>query len=151
MYSYTQYTHFIVITVQTKLKNYLTGMKGRMTLLRALWDNEHKNMLISLSKVKNKSKKQKEFFARLKAIPDTVKESILQRYMDKCKNQNAVEFFNWYRRLYGEKGNPYGPKDRGQSLIISLRLNRIRKHENNLFTNTEETHSLMKDIKKDDS
>jgi hypothetical protein len=54
-------------------------------------------MVISLAKVKNKSKKEKEFLARVRAIPDTVREAVLSTYMDKCKHQNAIDFFNWHR------------------------------------------------------
>lgn len=75
-----------MITVQKKLKNYIIGMRGRMSLLRKLWDKEYQNMIMSIAKVKSKSKKQKDFLARLKAIPPTVKEAILNRYMDKCKH-----------------------------------------------------------------
>ena len=72
--------------MQKKLKNYIIGMRGRMSLLRKLWDKEYQNMIMSIAKVKSKSKKQKDFLARLKAIPPTVKEAILNRYMDKCKH-----------------------------------------------------------------
>lgn len=63
-------------------------------------------MIMSLAKVKTKTKKQKEFLARVRAIPDTVKEAIILRYIERCKHQNAVSFFEWRRKLYGPSGPP---------------------------------------------
>lgn len=87
--------------VQTRLKSYVHGMRGRMEFLRKMWDKEHQQMVMSVAKIKSKTKKQKEFLARVRAIPDTVKEAVLFLYMDKCKNNNAVEFFKWHRQLFG--------------------------------------------------
>ena len=85
--------------VQGKLKNYINGMRGRKEFLRKMWDKEHYNMVINLSKGKTKTKKQKDYIAKIRAIPDTIKEAMLTRYMDKQKHHNAIEFFNWRRKL----------------------------------------------------
>ena len=56
-------------------------------------------MTMSLVKTKFKTKKQKDFLTKLREISDAVKEEILVRYMDKCKHENAVKFFEWRKRL----------------------------------------------------
>ena len=91
--------------MQQRLKAYVTGMQGRMKLLKSMWEREQHAMIMQLAKVKNKSKKQKDFLARVRAIPDTVKDAILTMYMDKCKHQNAVAFFDWYRKLHKREGD----------------------------------------------
>jgi len=105
-------------------------MHGRIELLRRMWQKEHHTMVMTLAKNKTKSKKQKDFLAKVRGIPDTVKEAILAMYLEKCKQQNAIEFFDWHRKVYGSKDKP---RDAGQSFVISLRLSRIKRHEHNLF------------------
>jgi UV DNA damage repair endonuclease len=61
-------------------------MQGRMELLRRMWTKEHIAMLMSLAKHQSKSKKTKEFLAKVRAIPDSVKDSLLNSYMEKCKH-----------------------------------------------------------------
>lgn len=109
-----------------------------MFFLRKLWGNEHQKMSISLSKVKNKTKKQKDFMDKVRSIPDSIRDAILQKYMDKCKYQNAIEFIDWYKKVYGEK-----PGDRSvvQKVGIALRMTMLRKAENNLYHNTDEIMS----------
>jgi UV DNA damage repair endonuclease len=92
----------IVITVQLRLKNYLTGMKGRLELLKKMWTKEHYKMVMSLAKNKNKTKRQKDFLAKIRAIPDSIKDALIHSYLDKCKHQNAIEFFDWHRKLQGK-------------------------------------------------
>jgi|LauGreDrversion4_2_1035121.scaffolds.fasta_scaffold103536_2 hypothetical protein len=48
---------FLVITVQQRLKSYITGMRGRKELLLKMWEREQHSMIMQLAKVKNKSKK----------------------------------------------------------------------------------------------
>jgi hypothetical protein len=101
-----------------------------MVFLRKLWSKEHQKMSISLSKVKNKNKKQKDFLGRVRAIPDSIRDAILEKYMDKCKYQNAIEFFDWYRKVYGPK---LGSRSKDQQFVIGLRIAMIRKADNNLY------------------
>jgi hypothetical protein len=50
--------------------------------------------------------------------------------MDKCKHKNALEFFEWHRKLYGGFKDH---KSKKETLIIDLRLSMIRQHEENIF------------------
>ncbi|TNV87352.1 hypothetical protein FGO68_gene3244 [Halteria grandinella] len=137
--------------VQTKLKNYIYGMRQRMDFLRKYWEKEHHNMIMQLAKVKNKNKKEKDFLARVRAIPDSVREAVLYAYMEKCKHQNAIDFFNWHRQLYGGNTGPGGmPRDKNQSIIISLRLGRRRKIENNLQSTSEDGNQILKNLYHDE-
>lgn len=74
-------------------------MKSRMDLLRLYWDNEIKKMIMNLVKIKFKSKKQKEYLQKLRSIPDDIKEAILQKYLNKCKTQNALDFYEWRKKI----------------------------------------------------
>ena len=76
----------VVISMQLKLKNYLNGMHGRMELLKRMWQKEHHSMVMTLAKNKSKSsKKQKEFLAKVRGIPDSIKDEMLKIYLEKCK------------------------------------------------------------------
>ncbi len=88
----------IVNKIQTRIKNYLNGMKGRVELLNKMWVKEHYQMVMQLAKNKHKTKKQKDFLAKVRAIPDTFKEVLLHHYIQKCKHQNAVHFFEWRKK-----------------------------------------------------
>jgi hypothetical protein len=113
-------------------------MRGRMDLLRRMWTKEHHAMVMMLAKNKTKSsKKQKEFLAKVRAIPDSIKEAMLDIYLEKCKQQNAVEFFDWHRRVFGAKGEAK-KRDAGQSFLINMRISRIKRHEKNLYLNAED-------------
>ncbi len=70
-----------------------------MNLLRKYWDQEMSKMVLVLVKVKNKSKKQKELLKKLREVKDNVKEEILSHYLDKCKHENAVKFFDWRKKI----------------------------------------------------
>lgn len=126
--------------MQLRLKAYLTGMQGRMKLLKSLWEREQHEMIMQLAKVKNKNKKQKEFLARVRAIPDTVKDAILTMYMGKCKHQNAVTFFEWRRKLHTREGDSSKQKAHqlAASMAVSMRLTVLRKQESTLFDNTDD-------------
>jgi hypothetical protein len=56
-------------------------------------------MVISYVKIKYKTKKQKEMLFKLKDIKDTIKDGVLSKYLDKCKIQNALKFFEWRAKL----------------------------------------------------
>jgi hypothetical protein len=43
--------------VQTRLKSYVHGMRGRMEFLRKMWDKEHQQMVMQIAKIKTKTKK----------------------------------------------------------------------------------------------
>ena len=73
-------------------------MKGRMTLLDMMWIKEHHYMVMKLAKNKHKTKKQKDFLAKVRAIPDSFKEVFLAHYIEKCKHQNAIHFFEWRKK-----------------------------------------------------
>jgi hypothetical protein len=60
-------------------------MGHRMELLRKYWEREISKMIISLVKIKYKSKKQKDLLTKLRGIPEPIKEELLKRYLDKCK------------------------------------------------------------------
>jgi hypothetical protein len=81
---------------------------------------------------------------KVRTIPDSIREAILSMYLEKCKQQNAVEFFDWHRKVFGAKKEEkkYDPS---QQFVINLRLSRIKRHENNLFQNTEEI--MQKELK----
>jgi len=113
-------------------------MRGRMNLLRMMWTKEHHAMVMMLAKNKSKSnKKQKEFLAKVRAIPDSIREAMLGIYLEKCKQQNAIEFFDWHRKVFGAKGEEK-KRDPGQSFLVNMRISRIKRHEHNLYQNSED-------------
>jgi hypothetical protein len=91
----------------------MNGMKGRMELLNKMWVKEHHHIVMTLSKNKHKTKKQKDFLVKVRGIPDSIKEALLQKYIEKCKHQNAVQFFEW-RKKYRQDPNEMQKLNRGQ-------------------------------------
>ena len=65
-------------------------MSARMDLLRKFWEQELSKMIMKYVKLKNKTKKQKDFLQKLREIKDAVREGILKKYLEKCKNSNAI-------------------------------------------------------------
>ena len=73
-------------------------MKGRVELLSKMWEKEYTLMIMELAKIKHKTKKQKDLLNKVKGISDAVRDMILYNYIEKCKHQNAIHFFEWRKK-----------------------------------------------------
>ena len=49
------------------------------------------------------AKKQKDFLAKVRSIPDSFKEVFLAHYIEKYKHQNAIHFFEWHKKYIHKK------------------------------------------------
>jgi hypothetical protein len=78
-----------------------------------MWIKEHYQMVMQLAKNKHKTKKQKDFLAKVRAIPDSFKEVILHHYIEKCKHQNAVHFFEWRKKYKSQSLEQMKHLDKG--------------------------------------
>ena len=52
-------------------------------------------------KSKKKDKKAKELMQKIRDIPDSTRDLILQKYLNKCTTQHAVKFFKWRSLIKG--------------------------------------------------
>lgn len=93
-------------------------------------------MLMNLVKIKYKTKKQKELHQKLRIIKDDLKEAILKKYLEKCKVQNALKFFDWRSRVHNKHLDKQG------QLLMSIRISNLNRHETVLFKDTEEVVKL---------
>ena len=58
--------------------------------------------------------------------------AVLMKYLEKCKVQNALKFFEWRRRIKEQH------LDKEGQLVLNLRLKNLHHHETKLFKNTDE-------------
>ena len=56
-------------------------------------------MILDLVKAKSKSKKQKDLLKKLRDMPDGSRKAVLSKYLDKCKHENALAFFEWRKSI----------------------------------------------------
>jgi len=111
-----------------------------MQLLMDYWGQEQNKMILDLVKAKTKSKKQKDLLKKLRDLTDATRNAVLAKYLDKCKHENAVAFFEWRKNIMNKH------LDKDQQFALSLRLGRIKRSDTLLFQNTEDL--LAKDMKK---
>lgn len=60
------------MSIQQRIKAYIKSMKAREEVLISYWNQEQAKMLIQLVKMKNKTKKQKDFMQKLRDLKDIV-------------------------------------------------------------------------------
>ena len=68
------------------MMKHIKNLKFRIDILRKYWDQEISSLIMSLVKVKQKSKRQKELLDKLRAVKESVRDAILSKYFDKCKH-----------------------------------------------------------------
>ncbi|CDW85584.1 m-phase inducer phosphatase 2 [Stylonychia lemnae] len=129
-----------LISIQERFSLYVKQMKQRMEVLKKYFDQEQQKMILQLVKIKNKSKKQKDLLQKLREVTDSVKQAVLNKYLEKCKNENAIKFFEWRKKVMNKN------LDKDQQFAMSLRMGRIKKSDQLLFQNTDET--LQKELKR---
>lgn len=54
---------------------------------------------MQIVKQKSKTKKQKDLMQKLRDLNDSVRNAVLKKYLDKCKHENAIKFFEWRKEI----------------------------------------------------
>eukprot|EP00347_Sterkiella_histriomuscorum_P022055 403331844 len=129
-----------LISIQKRFSNYVFQMHQRFEVLQKYYAQELSKMILQIVKIKQKTKKQKDLLQKLREITDSMRDRVLAKYLDKCKHENAIRFFDWRKKVMNKQ------LDKEQQFAMSLRMGRIKRSDTLLFQNTEEV--LQKELKK---
>ena len=89
MYQYSKR----VISLQRNWRKHLDLQTDRKTIMEHFWALELDSMADKL--LKKHTKEQENLYEKIKAIPEDVREAVIQKWLSYAKSENITEFMMW--------------------------------------------------------